>query len=1022
LATTVVDTEDYGLEDLGVIKSSYKITKRMCDAIKNNLLLETETVNKNPASFMNLFLEEWGRSGAISFYEQMMYKNELWPSTAIKLRSLINRMNDQTLAEIYAKPANMQFVLGFLKQEILNNAVGNYAQKKLIINKDTEFNINGIGGIFRLDHNIEIIITNPGSEDQNIYAMYDISDKVEGSNLSAVSNPLISYQLYKLNNREYFLMYINVRQYERKIFEYEVLNEDADFIYSYSNQLFGFEVAHKGNSNLVYRHLIGKPDGNMNMNGYNFYINNDDKKIFFNFNKNKTYFTPSVGDKIRITVYTTLGKSGNFTIPNIFEQNEKDLGLNIKFNQNRNNIMEDKVLLMTPYLSLKSGEITGGADMMSITQIKNHVITRGTNNNIMTPSTLERIAKSNYNITMEKTRDDIRSLEFKGSGVLRDIENNVYMSSIFDFDFAINDIPLNVETNARYFKSKSIYKISKDNNKKVEFVKNPTSFSAYCDTQKISRELSDSEFCFPFLLKVETMDTIKTNIYDMNRLDVSYDLNFEFFNTKTSDELSILSLILYRNTMTETLDNLPGGAIGNPRSTGYFILQCKVATSENVIQSLKNNPNSDKPFVKFRFKIFNRYTSLQYILDSEVYSIDEENKSLTIRAYLKTDDCVDRNDRILIRDYSLVPYPYVPNNIEYYFIDKDIDIELYCMQRNLRHELINTSYDRVLTADERSDYYFISTVYSIENVSLFDNYSSNFNLLTDLRMNQPIYDQYNEDAYEMYTENVYDYNEDGTVKTEIKEVTIGQEKIEVPFQIILHKKGDYKLDANGNRIKEYSKGDYIINPATGKPVIKTKESYNVNIKKIPFYDRIYSYGDNYISVYNSFKSLINRMDSLKSSTPDGVSLYASILNSIGEGDWEIYNNTHRSWEPIDSILLSFSIGVKYSDNMGSSTSNQSNNNRIVTIIDDYIKNFNEISFSIDNIFDAIKDQIPVVSYLVLYGINNYSADEVQAIRKKGENELNKDILSVRRIIDESKSDLNEGIIIFKPDITVREIE
>jgi hypothetical protein len=949
-----------------------------------------------------------------------MYKNELLPNTAIKLRSLINKMNEETIPLIYASPSKMSFVLGYLYDDIINNAVGSNTQKKLILYKDTEFSVQGQDAKFHLDHNVEIIVANPGTETENVYAKYDISDKLNpNSALTEVNNPFISYQILSLNREKYFLMFLTPRQFTRTITNYDILGEVSDFSIVYLDKLYGFELNYKAKSSKVYKYLVGKPEGVLNMNGYNFSIDIKKSQINFIFNKNPDYFYPTVGDIIRVNLYTTLGAQGNFTIPNIFERRPEDLGLGVKFNQERNDPKQDRILSLLPYLSVRSGVIEGGKDPLNIQQIKDLVIRRGSNVKVLTPGEIERKAKEEYALYAEKIRDDPRCLEYKFSGVLRNsLDSSVFSSSVFTSIYDFKNIPINQEINSRIISPKTIYEEVLNKEKEVQILQEPEEFISYYEKYKTFSNVS--QYCFPYHIKFDSNSLVQSKIYDMNLRNVIYNVNFLYFNEKTSDESSILNLVLNRDPMNEDVDSyITGGKLLNPHTVGYIILEFTVATSANVLESFIADPENETPYIKYKMKLTNIDAQEVYVINCEVYDFNAEDSTLTIRAYLKTNDSVDVNNRICIRDNALTPLPYIPNPIEFYFLESKINVEIYAIQKNLNNELISTEYDQILTNAERADLYFISTIYKVDNVILFEDLSAKTNFVTDILLEQNEYEKYPDNIYKTYEENVYKLNEDGTIATEIEEIKMGTETVEIPVQIVLHKKGEIVFDSYGNPTILHKKGSYKRDSVTGNYIVQ-KTAYNKGIiKDLPLYDRIYSKGDSFSLVLDAYKNIFDKLKTIETFIPDGMTIVGTIKNTKAKGEWEIFNLETSTWDILDSISLTFDIGVKYTDT-ADAANNLKNNSIIINIIDNFISNFDELSFSIDTIFDEIKSQIPNITYLILYSINNYTANQVQSIRKKNNNPYVIDALSVRRSIDLEKSDISTNKIVFKPDITVRE--
>jgi hypothetical protein len=997
------------LKDLGVVKSSYGLIQLAMNSLQKYILKPDETPNESPASFMNIFLEMFGRMGAISFYEQMMYKNEMTPSTAIRLRSLINKLNDSTIANMYAQPAEMTFVLAFEKNALINTIKSYNRENYLTLNKDCKFNVSGLPE-FTLDHNIKIIASNLGAINQNIYAMFDISDKINpNSNLTNVNNPFISSQLIRNEEKDFFAMFIPGRQYYRTIKEIEVLNDNADFTFNYDQKLYGFELSlcKKGSSSYVY--IPGKPDGNIASDGYNFNIRLDTKEISVSFNKNPDYFKPEIGDKIKVKICTTLGSEGNFEIPDIYSEYEN---IHFTYAQNRAIATEERLLKLTPWLSLRNGISEFGKDMMNFEEIRSTVIERGYNSRIVTLGELEREC-SKLGFSTKRIRHDIRCLECLSSGVLKLTDGTIISSKNATLSFNFEDIPIISEVNARIITPKDIFRYNKSSGL-LEYTKERLSLEEYYEKYR-TNEIQ--EFVFPYHIRFSATSVLSATIFKMNLLGENFSTNFVFFNENTTDESSILNLYTFRDPSNESIEDVPGGSVENPHSKGYITIGFDVTTSSNVIDNMKLD--SENPINKYRITIESLDTHATFGADCHIAEIDSEKRTVSLKAYLKTDNAISDNDRLCIRDYSLFPIPTSNDPIEYYFIGEKVKIQIYCLQRNLNGVIIKTTYDGIIKPEELPFHYFVSTVYEVPEVQLFEKYDDLINLVSDARINQAIPKRYEENVVKRYSENVYLKDENGIIVTIPKTVVIGNEEITIQEQVLLHSKGDIVYDGE-NPVYEHVKGDTVLDPTTGNYIYEKGETYTGLIKGAPIFDRMFAFGSGFNDVLRGYESLIANIKSLSTMALDGVKLFLGLKTTTGPGEYEVFNMEFGLWEDINDISLSFDIGVKYSDSVvGDSLIN---NSLIVTEIVNYINNFTGISFSINDIFNQLKDTFQNIEYLILYKINNYPSNRVQSIRKKDAALIVQDQLSVRQIIDLNNSNLENEEIVFKPDITVRILE
>ena len=79
---------------------------------------------------------------------------------------------------------------------------------------------------------------------------------------------------------------------------------------------------------------------------------------------------------------------------------------------------------------------------------------------------------------------------------------------------------------------------------------------------------------------------------------------------------------------------------------------------------------------------------------------------------------------------------------------------------------------------------------------------------------------------------------------------------------------------------------------------------------------------------------------------------------------------------------------------------------------DYVRNIGDNNFSVDKLFDAIKDNVPDIEYINIIKINEYSNGEVQTILNDAS--VTNEVLTVsqKMVIDD------EGDIDFEPNITI----
>ena len=792
MSSATQTAEEEALKQLGAVKSSYALIDLAARQIENRILLNDEVLNDNPASFSNIFLENFGRLGSQSFYEQMMYKNEMLPATAIKLRSLINKLRSEDIPKIYAYPAHMTFVLGYEYDRLIELAKAN--GNKIVINKECKFSMEEQED-FVLDHNIIIKLVNPDTKYQNLYAIYDTSDKINNnSNLTEVNNIYITSQVFMVEGKKYFGMFVNGRQMKRTTTHFIMTSDNPDFQVEYEDQLYGFEMAYKSINSDSYVFKSGMFDGNLTTNGYNFSIDNEEKTIDFTFNRNPAYWSPKIGDEFDIIVYTTKGSKGNFKVPDMYSLYEQ---ANFEYFQNRDIPEQNAVVFTTPIISIKDAGATGGKDALSFEQLRALVEERGSNSTVLAPGDLERKAES-LGFSVKKIRSDVRCLEYRASGTLEDYPSIISSrDSIITFDF--EDLPLNLEVSNRMINPKMVFEFDA-NTKYCKYLKNPESYEEYFD---LFRSNSKKEFSFPYHIRFISNNEINATVFNMNRDNNLYNLNFEFYNNNTSFESSILNLIVNRNTITEDINDIPrkGNIV---HATGYYDLSFQVTTSDIVIANLLDTDLDEKIS---KYKVVINDGNKDYLVESHIYpeEIDAENNLVTVHAYIRTDDAINNSNNLIVRDYSIEPIPFIQNPIEYYFLPNKISLKIYVIEKS-ESENVATKYDNVLTDAEKQDLYFVSTVYSASDIILFENYSDYFNLPSDVNISQKEYSRYASDVYKFYEEDEFLLDEHGDYVKDIVKLETNGTTIYTEVFKVLHKKDSYVYKS----IEEMSTNDLIV--------------------------------------------------------------------------------------------------------------------------------------------------------------------------------------------------------------------
>ena len=241
------------------------------------------------------------------------------------------------------------------------------------------------------------------------------------------------------------------------------------------------------------------------------------------------------------------------------------------------NPYEQCISTLTPLITTKSVESTGGRNQMSFEEIRSFVINKSSENKTITPSDLERKA-ADYNCSIEKIRHDILLL-YRLNSTLKDTNGDLLSSGSGVFKFNLDDVPFRSEIKARILKPSFIYKYN-DTKEQFEYQKNPSELKDYLVSYRNNK---NSEVCFPYFIKTLFSDTIKSNVYNM-AYDNTYFTEIEYYDAYALDTVSINNVTVLRNPILEmpTEDEISKGL------EGFYSISCNAILGKNLYELLKS--------------------------------------------------------------------------------------------------------------------------------------------------------------------------------------------------------------------------------------------------------------------------------------------------------------------------------------------------------------------------------------------------------------------------------------------------
>lgn len=230
---------------------------------------------------------------------------------------------------------------------------------------------------------------------------------------------------------------------------------------------------------------------------------------------------------------------------------------------------------------------------------------------------------------------------------------------------------------------------------------------------------------------------------------------------------------------------------------------------------------------------------------------------------------------------------------------------------------------------------------------------------------------------------------------------------------IAHHVGDLKyFDKTTGELVDEDPDTAQANPNNRTQALPT--TYIGIIKNVAWINRLYMSGEKmYETIRQYYLDMVERLGIIKNTLFDGGSIKLGLQTTSGASQkYKAIHLANNSTEYIKNIALSISISVKYKESSDSDYNTEQVRNAIVS----YINNLGDDNFTVDAMFENIKNVVPDIDYINLLKINNYYNGEVQTIL----NDLNSssELLTIGQkvVVDD------DGNIDFEPDINISVIK
>lgn len=765
------------------------------DNLENWVLNPNEQLNSVPTSFVNLEASTLAKISAYSYYNMLMSKRELTPSTAILMKSLLRQLPSDKISDIYGTCSDLQIVVSYPEKDIMSAAIPDGTGKyKLTLNKGTKFKISNYPP-FTLDFNIDIYLTKYYSSSgvtSSIYAMYNVDD-VEAGNVIVCNNPYItSRNDIIIDNKKHFTMYIDVKQYERNYMIKEMSGEASNIDIPYNASLMGFVVLYKPKGYNNFYKVNTYLEGEQFSDGVSYTLTNVNglKNIRLKFSKLPNAFNPTNG-VIKIVYYTTNGKDGNFDLGTVDEKTLTDLS--VTYNQDISDAYQESLINIIPTVSITSSAARNGSNAKTLDEVR-QIVKDASTGEVITPTSLNTAALKK-GFSAHKQRHDLLAFEYLLTSFLK-YKNSVIPTKMINGAYNFSDIPLDQDSNSRMIYPSDVFKYN-PTSAVYDLIKseNTEKYSEFYEKYKSSD--SDEEYAFPYFIRIQNGSNMDTKIYDES-MDMLKSTRFTFLASSVLDKASIITFAGNRNPLSSDIVTYKDDLTPVIAKDSYRFA-FEVNTSSTIASHLASLTSDEVPYVKFRLIFKNKTDGGLYAADIKLSECIFKATSILCNCFLTTSSSILNNGKIKITDNSLKNIPFSSTQYQFNYIDGTVDVDICVIFKELNNNNPRQSskYDSYLTDSEINNKYYVGIIYSVDNVTLAKDMSENININSDIKIAQPEYLIAEEDIPNTYTDNVYKKDGENFVM-EDQQVLLpdGTTQIIKSF-VLLHTAGETKQTSSG---------------------------------------------------------------------------------------------------------------------------------------------------------------------------------------------------------------------------------
>lgn len=658
----------------------------------------SETINEIQKKYMEDISEETLTMGIYGYMNEVFsnslqntiimaseWGNEAFPIRAKFEKTILTNAVTYNISDINAIPSKMTVMIGFIERELEEQMKNN----TFVLDRDCKMMIGEYE--FHLDYNIILTKTNLNEDAKAYSARYDIQRR---NPISDIVNPYLQTPIQLVvNGSNFVFITCDIRQvrYEKihkKIITNNIL-ENKTFDFEFEDQLASFDVLIKEKDKETFLTPIfeGMPsEGSEKYCFYN-YIDNNTIRIKFD----RDSYEPKLNCDIEIFLQTTDGANGIFNY-------KEDIILGLKSdNVNYSNLSA----LIRP--------ITGsqfGVNRKSIKDLKEiipkEILSRGNITNNKDLENFFNMMDVNNRLFFFRRRDNQFERLYYAYIIVKDNLDNIIPTNTIDL--ILNQDDLILSDDRFILKPGSVIEFKNN----IGVINNELT-----NDEIIDKETNSFIYSTPFLLVVNKYPLSVS--YYLDIINRYYNFKYTYIN-QNSDIQFISNNIKCEKNYLE-----------NPNYKFTMSLTQNINMNKNLV-SLDEKGNIIYSRIKPVLVI--NEDNFKYYKYGDIINVDLDSFTYDVEFYLETDNMIDKNNRIKIKD--VIPQGSTHPTDIYLSENINISIHIYIESQNRRLYALNES-DNIIPGIE--NYIMTNRYDNIEPVSLFYNYSHVINSKVDIGLN-----------------------------------------------------------------------------------------------------------------------------------------------------------------------------------------------------------------------------------------------------------------------------------------------